>query len=85
MGKKTHWLMLLMVLVLLLAACGPEMATPTPGTVSAAPTSLPTTESAGETPASQPTAGEPAVDPDDWHVLGAADAPVTMIEYSDFQ
>ena len=31
-----------------------------------------------------PTA-EVTVDEDDWHVLGSADAAVTIVEYSDFQ
>ena len=86
MQKKASWLIVLVVLALLLAACGPEMTTPTPGADSATKTSLPPTESAGENPGSQPPPSEEApVDPNDWHVLGSPDAPVTMIEYSDFQ
>jgi protein-disulfide isomerase len=43
-------------------------------------------EEAGETSESQPAASaELPVDADDWHVLGSPDAPVTIVDYSDFQ
>lgn len=86
MQKKTTWVIVLVVLALLLAACGPEMTTPTPGADSATNPSPPPTESAGEDSGSQPPpSGEVTADPNDWHVLGSPDAPVTMVEYSDFQ
>ena len=86
MQRKTNWLIVLVVAALLLVACGPEMVTPTQGADSATITSPPPTESAGESPASpQPPSEEVPVDADDWHVLGSPDAPVTMVEYSDFQ
>ncbi|MGD9317694.1 MAG: hypothetical protein PVG56_12730, partial [Anaerolineae bacterium] len=85
----------LLVAALLVAACGPEMATPTPGTESAdtSPSATAadtgpsaTVEEAGETSESQPAASaELPVDADDWHVLGSPDAPVTIVDYSDFQ
>jgi protein-disulfide isomerase len=88
----------LVIATMLVAACGPEMATPTPADEVAAKPSSPTEEAtgeapAGETPAASPTAageeperaGELPVDADDWHVLGSPDAPVTIVEYSDFQ
>jgi protein-disulfide isomerase len=84
--KRTHgWLVVLVAAALLAAACGPEMATPTPGATEASVSTAP----AVPTQSTQPTqpavsAGLP-VDPADWHVLGSADAPVTIIEYSDFQ
>jgi protein-disulfide isomerase len=92
--------MVLVVLALLVAACGPEMTTPTasePEDVGAAPTTdtdeVASTEEAAtaetptgsETDQEEPSTGEIAVDSDDWHVLGAADAPVTIVEYADFQ
>jgi protein-disulfide isomerase len=95
MGRRFGWLVVLLVAALLVVACGPEMATPTPGTDSAdtspsatvADASPPATaEGAGETPESQPAAAaELPVDADDWHVLGSPDAPVTIVDYSDFQ
>jgi protein-disulfide isomerase len=86
MSRKHSWLIALVVAALLVAACGPEMATPTAG-VEPVDTSPPATEAlAGDAPETQPsTPAEMPVDTDDWHVLGAADAPVTIIEYSDFQ
>jgi protein-disulfide isomerase len=67
----------------------------TPTTASAAPTpsSAPaanTPTAAAVAPTQAPTAeavspGDLPVSADDWHVLGPADAKVTIIEYSDFQ
>jgi protein-disulfide isomerase len=95
MGKRSSWLVALLVAALLVAACGAEMATPTPSTESAdtgpsatvADASPPATVGgAGETSQSQPVASaELPVDSEDWHVLGSPDAPVTIFEYSDFQ
>jgi hypothetical protein len=95
MSRKHGWLLMLVVVALLVAACGPEMATPTPrvmGDSESSSTAAPT----GETAELEPTASEteevkPSASPelpvaaDDWHVLGSSDAPVTIIEYSDFQ
>ena len=104
MGNRFGWLVVLLVAALLVAACGPEMATPTPGTESAdaspsatvadagpeatAADASPsaTVGDAGETSESQPAvSAELPVDEDDWHVLGSPDAPVTIVDYSDFQ
>ena len=87
MQKKISWLIMLVVLALPLVACGPEMVTPTPGSDTATTTSPPPTEPAEEEAGSQTPASEqpPTVDADDWHVLGSPDAPVTMVEYADFQ
>jgi hypothetical protein len=97
MKRKQIWLMPLVVVALLVVACGPEMATPTPGGAGASPevtnTSLPPTEAiagaTSETQTSVPStavAGAPVpVDPNDWRSHGWPDAPVTIVEYSDFQ
>jgi len=76
MKRKYSWLLVLLVVTMLVAACGPDMATPTPA---AKP------EEEVETQPTAPAGGELPVDADDWHVLGSPDAPVTIIEYSDFQ
>jgi protein-disulfide isomerase len=99
MSRKHSWLMMLVVVVLLIAACGPEMATPTPSSqavnTNPPPTPgsevvdtnpSPTAAPAGETPTSKPlVSSELPLESDDWHVLGALDAPVSITEYSDFQ
>jgi protein-disulfide isomerase len=92
--KQERWLILLVAAALLLAACGPQMATPTPAgqaVSDASPTAVPVSETTAppaitEAPA-QPTVSlaDLPVDPNDWHALGASDAAVTLIEYSDFQ
>jgi protein-disulfide isomerase len=96
MKRKYSWLLVLLVVTMLVAACGPDMATPTPAAkpeeeVETQPTApaeesqeatAPTEESQEAT---APAGGELPVDADDWHALGSADAPVTVIEYSDFQ
>ncbi len=86
MSRKHSWLITLLAVVLLAVACGPEMATPTPGTKPADTSPPPTTVARGETPEAQPSPSDEVPEgADDWHVLGAPDAPVTIIEYSDFQ
>lgn len=95
MSRKHGWLLVLVVVALLVAACGPEMATPTPRLVGAtepSPTAAPAGETAEPEPSVTETAGvqpsapaELPVDADDWHVLGSPDAPITIVEYSDFQ
>ena len=94
MAKRSSWLIALLVVALLLAACGSGMTTPTPSAESAdtspsatvADASPPATaEDAGETPESPAAPAELPVDSDDWHVLGSPGASVTIVEYSDFQ
>jgi predicted small lipoprotein YifL len=85
MTRRLNWLLALLVLTMLVAACGPDMVTPTPG---AEPEEADTQPTAPAEESPEPvvlTAGELPVDEDDWRALGSADAPVTMIEYSDFQ
>ncbi len=93
--KNGGFIALLLVVALLAVACGPTMATPTPaGEVGSGPTTAATAPQAEKSPtaasAQEPTAetvppSELPVSEEDWHVLGPADAVVTMIEYSDFQ
>jgi protein-disulfide isomerase len=104
MNRKAIWLLALVSLVLVVAACGPEMATPTPGEAAVAPgaattgpedappagtkedaaTSVPA--ATAEAPSLEPPSSvDLPVDEDDWHVLGSPDAPVTIVEYSEFQ
>ena len=94
MNRKHGWLVVLVAVALLVAACGPAMSTPTPGAAATSATTATvgttaTAVSSQPTQSTQPT--RPAVsvaslvDPGDWHVLGSADAPVTLIEYTDFQ
>jgi protein-disulfide isomerase len=68
------------------------MATPTPQQVTAevdAPTEAVADNPAAvesDVPTAPPQApAERPVSADDWHVLGSPDAPVTIVEYSDFQ
>jgi cytoskeletal protein RodZ len=94
--SRTHgWLLLLLIMAMLVAACGPQLATPTAGTqgnADSSPTKAPAAQatepepSASETESAEPSASsESPVDADDWRVLGSPDAPVTIFEYSDFQ
>jgi protein-disulfide isomerase len=91
MKSSSVWCLVLVIGALLVAACGPQMATSQPGEeASSTPASLSATEAP---PATQESPSEGAVsgseydvvDPDDWHVQGAAEAPVTIVEFSDFQ
>jgi hypothetical protein len=99
MRRSYAWLAALLAVMLIVAACGPQLATPTPrGEVAEAPSGNETTAPSGETatavtpptvavpPTTEPLdpAGLP-VDADDWRALGSPDAPVTVIEYTDFQ
>ena len=86
MTRKYSWLLVLLVLTMLVAACGPDMATPTPAAKPEEEVESPPTAPAEEGPeATAPAGGGLPVDADDWRVLGSPDAPVTVIEYSDFQ
>jgi protein-disulfide isomerase len=94
MGRKHGWLIVLVSLALLVAACGPQMATPTPNqdvaeaspTAAMAPVKKTATAVQEDEPTTEPvSSADLPVDEDDWHVLGSPDAPVTIIEYSDFQ
>ncbi len=86
MRRKHGWLIALLTVALLVAACGPQMTTPTPRAESDEVSAPPTGAPVGETAESGPSApGELPVDADDWHVLGSPDAPVIVVEYSDFQ
>jgi protein-disulfide isomerase len=96
MKKKYGWLMVSVVVLLLMAACGPQMATPTTSVKSGDTESTPTqvarqTEVVSTAPAAEtaevqpPDYSELPVDANDWRTLGSPDAPVTIVEYSDFQ
>jgi hypothetical protein len=108
MGMRTKygWLVALLAITLLVAACGPEMASPTPEEVVAVANTPadPATEAVDEEPQDEEPAaaatevqGDPTEEPesaqepeepvqsDDWHILGSPDAPVTIVDFSDFQ
>jgi protein-disulfide isomerase len=76
MRFKRGWFLVLAIAALLVAACGPAMETDVPSEETAARTAEEEILS---------VEGSEAVDADDWRVQGAVDAPVTIIEYSDFQ
>jgi protein-disulfide isomerase len=84
MYQRHVWLFVLVIAALLVAACGPEMITPTAPTEAAIVVESTEVEEEGATVDPEPTA-DVQVDEDDWRVLGSADAPVTIVEYSDFQ
>jgi|GEM_PF-1182832 len=96
MRLKYGWLVVLVVVALLAAACGPQEDAPTLG--AQATTEQSEVAGTGETPPAateeepteKPTGGSASsaslpVDEGDWHVLGSPDAPITIVEYSDFQ
>ncbi len=87
MKSRRIWFLVLVIAALLVAACGPEMATSLPSDeATSAPTSPSATEATEESPSGAAGSGAGyEVDPDDWHVQGSAEAPVTIVEYSDFQ
>ena len=92
MNFKHVWLVALVAVALVVSACGPQMATPTPVEEAAAETATPAqaaqspTATQGEEQVQEPpSVAELSIDPDDWHVLGSPDAPVTIVEYADFQ
>lgn len=85
MSLKRTWLAALVVLALLVAACGPDMSTPVPGGQTPAQAATPVATQAVQATDTPKASGELPVDPNDWRALGSADATVTLIEYSDFQ
>jgi hypothetical protein len=94
MKQRHGWLIALAIVILLVAACGPQPATPTPkaaaGTTPTAKASV-TGAVATAGPTVAPTAtvvpldlSKLPIDANDWHALGPADAKVTIVEYSEF-
>ncbi|MFQ6102241.1 MAG: hypothetical protein ACE5OS_13560 [Anaerolineae bacterium] len=86
--------LLTVLLLVLVAGCGKEPASPTPSP-SPPPTSTPEMPTAVMTPSGPATCmlepldfpAEPRIPPvtEEDHVHGPADAPITFIEYADFQ
>jgi len=79
------------MVLLLVAACGPQPATPTAKPAAGASATAKPATAPVATAVAQPTAtavpldiGKLPVDPNDWHALGPADAKVTIVEYSEF-
>jgi PBP1b-binding outer membrane lipoprotein LpoB len=88
MTKRHSWFLVVAIVALLVGACAPqELATPaTVDEETPQATTAPTGgTSSPTTPPESPSSDEYPVAEDDWHVLGAPDAPVTMFEFSDFQ
>jgi protein-disulfide isomerase len=101
MRLKYGWLIMLVVVALLAAACGPQEGVQTLSDQATAEQSSdavadnsaaaagadPTEETTKEAASSEgeSSSAELPVDEGDWHVLGSPDAPITMVEYSDFQ
>jgi protein-disulfide isomerase len=98
MRLRYGWLIAWVVAVILVAACGSPITGPTAATEATQAPEAPQAETVAEsgdqelaaTPEEEPMEAEPAaaelpVDSDDWHALGSPDAPVTIVEYSDFQ
>ena len=94
--RRVLWLPLLVVPLLLLAACNgtetqPETAAPTtadtaPATQPTAAAPAPTAAAPGEAPAGTPYNGvAQGLTAEGFPFLGAANAPVTLTEYSDFR
>jgi protein-disulfide isomerase len=96
MRSKHGWLIAVAIVALMVAACGPQeggetlsdQATAEQSEVAASdmpPTQAAVVEATEETSESPAASAEMPVDAEDWHALGSPDAPVTIIEYSDFQ
>ena len=91
MRPNSIWFLVLVIAALLVAACGPQMATSLPVEEASSTPASPSATEAPQATQESPSggagsgAGYEVVDPNDWHVQGTAEAPVTIVEYSDFQ